>query len=225
MNGDRNRFVVNNRTTSITRAPFIGALMIGVFFVFGILGCTRSEKSNFYMLNSLDRFSNAAMNPESVDISIGIEPLTIPDYLDRSQIVTRSGRYKIDFSEFDRWAETLEDAIPRVLAENLSDLLDTNRVYTYPWPKNTPAYQLKIEIIQFDGSIPGSVELTARWTLSKDGRDTRINRKKYIDKKPIAGQGYSGMVSAMSLVLYDFSREIADSIMKEVLDGTVEKTL
>ena len=225
MDGDRNDFAVNNRSTSITRASTVGALLISVFYVFGLLGCTGSEKSNFYMLGSMDRFSAPILNAESVDISIGIGPLTIPEYLNRPQIVTRSGRYEIDIAEFDRWAESLEDTIPRVLAENLSALLSTNRVYTYPWPKKTPAYELKIEIINFDGTIPGSVELTARWTLIKDGMETRINRKKYIDKKPIAGQGYSGMVSAMSLSLYDMSREIAADIMTDVQDGIVKDTM
>lgn len=225
MNGDRNSFVVSNRSTSITCAPAIGAFLICMFSVFGLFGCTGSEKSRFYMLDSLERFSPATLNSESVNITIGIGPLTIPEYLNRPQIVTRSGRYKIDIAEFDRWAETLEDTIPRVLAENLSVLLSTDRVYTYPWAKKTPSYQLKIEFIRFDGSIPGNVELTVRWTLLKNGIETRINRKKYIEKKPIAGQGYSGMVSAMSLVLYDLSREIAVGIMTEVMDGTVENTM
>jgi hypothetical protein len=55
----------------------------------------------------------------------------------------------------------------------------------------------------------------------KNGRETQINRRKYIDKKPIAGQGYSGMVSAMSLVLYDLSREFATGVMMEIRNSTV----
>lgn len=225
MNGDRNGFAVNNRWTSITRASTVGALLISVFYVLGLLGCTGSEKSNFYMLGSMDQFSATISNTDSVDISIGIGPLTIPEYLNRPQIVTRSGRYEIDIAEFDRWAESLEDAIPGVIAENLSSLLSTDRVYTYPWPIKAPAYDLKIEIIRFDGTLPGSVELTARWTLSKGGMETRIHRKKFIDKKPIAGQGYSGMVSAMSLVLYDMSREIADSIIRDIKGDSLGNTM
>jgi len=225
MSGDRSGFVVNNRSTSITCVTAAGALLICMFSVFGLAGCTRSEKSNFYILDSLDRFSPATLNAEAVDISVGIGPLTIPEYLNRTQIVTRSGRYELEIAEFERWAETLEDAIPRVLAENLSVLLSTDRVFTYPWLKETPAYQLKIEVIQFDGSIPGNVELTARWTLLKDDRETLISRRKYIAKKPIAGQGYSGLVSAMSLVLYDLSREIAGGVMMEFRSDTVENDM
>lgn len=225
MNGDRNGFAKNTRTTSITPAVVICASLICFFAGFNLAGCTGSEKSNFYMLDPLVRFSPAEPDADGVDISIGIGPVTIPEYLNRPQIVTRSSQYEIEIGEFDRWAETLEASVPRVLGENLSALLSTNRVYIFPWPKKNPEYQLLIDIIQFDGKLPGNVELTARWTLLKDGLETRIYRKRFSDKKPIAAQGYSGMVSAMSLVLYDLSREIADSVLAEELDNSAASSM
>lgn len=220
MSGGRNGFLVKGSESSITLASVICTILIGTVAVAGLCGCTRSEKSRFYMLEPLVRFAPEASKAQSADISIGILPAKIPEYLNQPQIVTRANRYQIDYAEFDRWAETLEASIPRVLAENLAALLSTNRVYTYPWQIKSPEYQLRIEIVHFDGKIPGNVELSARWTLLKDGHETRIAPKKYSNKKPIASQGYSGMVSAMSLVLYDLSREIADEVKKESLIGS-----
>lgn len=223
MSGGRNGFVVNGRTNSNTHAYVIGTLLIGTLAVASLCGCTRSEKSRFYMLDSLVQPSATASDVHTADISIGVGPIKIPEYLNRTQIAARTARYEIDYAEFDRWAETFETSIPRVLAENLSVLLSTNRVYTYPWQIKTPAYQIQVEIIQFDGKIAGNIELTARWTLLKDGLGTRITRKKFIDKRPIAGQGYSGMVSAMSLVLYDLSREIAGGVtMESPIENSVD---
>jgi len=222
MKGDRNGFLVKNRTTSITFARATGALLIGILAMLSLSGCTGSEKARFYMLDPLVRFASVSMNPDKVDISVGVAPISMPEYLNRPQIVTRFNRYGIDIADFDRWAEPLEASITSALAENLAVLLSTNKIYTYPWSKKTPMYELQIEILNFDGKIPGNVEFTARWTLLEDGRETRINRNKFTIRKPIAGQGYSGMVSAMSLVLYDFSREIAATVMTEALDDMSE---
>lgn len=219
MNGDRHGFAVHGRTRSITPAAVIGAFLIGMMAVCSLSGCAGSEKSKFYTLEPLDRLSPTRAGAGGLDVSLGIGPVTIPEYLNRPQIVTRSDRYEIDIADFDRWAETLDSSIPRVLAENLAVLLSTDRIYTYPWREIVPDYQARIDVIRFDGRVPGNVELTVRWTLLKGGQETRIVRKKFYDKKPIAGQGYSGMVSAMSLTLYDLSREIAESVMTEAFDG------
>ena len=48
---------------------------------------------------------------------IGVGPVTVPDYLDRPQIATRSSSSSLQFSEFDRWAEPLEKNLMRVLAD------------------------------------------------------------------------------------------------------------
>jgi uncharacterized lipoprotein YmbA len=172
------------------------------------------------MLHPLTRFSTAAVNADRMDVAIGIGPVSIPEYLNRPQIITRTGSYQIEVSDYNRWADSLDSALPRVLAENLSSLLSTDRVYTYPWHIDSPNYQVRIEIIQFDATIPGNVELVTRWTLIRGGDETRINRRRYHNKMPIAGQGYSGMVSTMSLVLHDMSREIANAVIQEALEST-----
>lgn len=220
MIGDRNVFAGEHRKNSITYCIPFHFLMITLAAVFLFSGCTGSKKSNFYLLDPLVRFSHPLTNIDDADVSIGIRPVEIPQYLNRSQIVTRSGRYRVDLAEFDRWGETLEESIPRVIAENLSTLLSTDRVMTYPWPRRTPLYELEIEIVQFDGELPGNVELVARWSLMKNGSPTRINRRKITQKKPIAGQGYQGLVSTMSLVLYDMSRMVANEIIMEATVDT-----
>jgi uncharacterized lipoprotein YmbA len=80
---------------------------------------------------------------------------------------------------------------------------------------------VRIDIIQFDSDSTGNVELTVRWALLRGRNDRQIAWKRFSDKKPIAGQGYPGMVSAMSLTLYDLSREIAQYVSTEAAHGSV----
>src|SRR5262245_19194049 len=41
-------------------------------------------------------------------VSIGVGPVIMPGYLDRTQIVTRSGPDRVKLASFHRWAEPLE---------------------------------------------------------------------------------------------------------------------
>jgi uncharacterized lipoprotein YmbA len=65
-------------------------------------------------------------------VSVSIAPVEVPDYLDRLQIVTRDGNNGLKLAEFDRWGGSLGENIATVLVENLSLLLGSDRVFTYP---------------------------------------------------------------------------------------------
>ena len=217
--GDRYDMSTGGQTVSIIPCfCYTTALLCGLLFLC-LTGCAGTEKSRFYTLDYLARASSVPPNAESAGISIGIGPVHLPDYLDRKQIVTRPDKYRLKIAEFDRWAAPLDASFSRVLAENLSILLSTDRIFLYPWnTSRTIDYQVPIEIIQLDGKIPGDANLLVRWSLLKEGKETRIVNKKFQGRKPIAGQGYSGLVTAMSLGIVDLSKEIADTILSERLD-------
>jgi uncharacterized lipoprotein YmbA len=156
-------------------------------------------------------------------LGIGIGPVGIPEYLNRSQIVQRTGRYQVGVAEFDKWAEPLEFSIPRVVAENLSALLSTEDIQMYPWESESPEFRIRIDIVRFDSASDGNVELTARWGLLRGTDERKIVWQKFSDKKPIPGQGYEGLVSAMSHTLYDMSYEIARHLMAEAIHGSARR--
>jgi uncharacterized lipoprotein YmbA len=220
MDGGRNGSVVNGRKPSTTPASRVGTLLMFAVAALQLAGCGASPKTSFYMLDPLVRLSSTTPVLENIDIELGVGPVQIPEYLNRSQIVRRTGPYEIDIAEFDRWAELLETAVPRVLAENLSVLLSTENIHIYPWGGASPEYRVRIDIIQYDSDPMGNVNLTVRWALLRGEDDRQINWHKYSVKKPIAGQGYPGMVSAMSLTLYDLSREIARHVATEAVHGS-----
>jgi len=116
-------------------------------------GCASSQSSKFYMLESMSRTTAAeGSTPLRQNISVGLGPVTIPDYLDRPQIVTRTNQHSVLLAEFDRWAEPLSGNISRTLAENLSSLLQTDTVVLYPWPGSVDiAYQVLVDVFRFDG--------------------------------------------------------------------------
>ena len=144
---------------------------------------------------------------------VGVGPIELPAHLDRSQIVTRATDYKLNLSESHQWAEPLKDSVSRVIAINLSNMLESNRVFVIPRrQKMTLDFQVSIDIARFDGRLGESAALGARWTLY--GRDTRepLLSKVTIVYEETEDGTYDALVAASSRTLEVLSTEIADAI-------------
>jgi uncharacterized protein len=181
-----------------------------------LAGCIggKSARSRFYVLNSLP-------NPEAEKhvttaehgIAIGVGPVTIPPYLDRPEIVTRAGGNELHLSEFDRWAEPLQQNFARVLAENLSVQIPTDRTAVFPWEQSTPIdYQVLVEVTRFEGNADGHSSLMARWNIVGADRKKELLARQSSFSAPANAPDYEAMVSALSRTVADLSREIATAI-------------
>ena len=148
-------------------------------------------------------------------ITIGISPVSLPKYLKKQQIVTRSGDNELHLAEYDRWAGKIEEDIGRVIAVNLSRLLGTNMVFSYPAMEAiVPDYEIKIDITRFDGRLGGEVDFAASWAVfDREGNDMNGIRATALSE-PVRGKDYDHLVAAQSRVLAAFSRELATVINK-----------
>lgn len=193
---------------------FARFILIGALAV--IFGCASTPPSNFYILNSIEKQAGQQKGSDAIqNITIGIDSIEIPDYLDRSQIVTRSSRNELKIDEFNRWAGSLKQNISLVLAENLSLLLSTDRVFAHLWiPDDSVNYWIHVEIIRLD-VIPGdAVTMKALWTILGDhGKKEFITRTSEFTEK-VSENSYGMMVAAMSRTFEKLSHEIASEIMK-----------
>jgi uncharacterized lipoprotein YmbA len=143
---------------------------------------------------------------------LGIGPVRFPGYLDREQIVTRISQNRFAVAENDRWVEPLEENFSRVLAQNLSILLQTDRVIAYPWETNQrPNYQVRVEVLRFEPNGEQLVELWARWTIL-DAAKKSLTTKESDLTRPARDKSTEASVAAMSETLIDLSKEIAAAI-------------
>lgn len=177
-------------------------------------GCAGTPPAKLYTLSALKASEQPAPSSPPVHLVLGIGPVTVPDYLDRPQIVTRRGDNEIDVSEFDIWAGSLDQDVARVLAENVSLLLGSERVYAYPWLRgDTLTHRIRVKISHFEGSLGGSVLLRAQWSIVADvSREVVLARESRISE-PVGGSDYGSLVAAQSRVVGTLSREIAEAVM------------
>ena len=135
--------------------------------------------------------------------------LEASDYLDRQGIVTRVSPNRFVVAENDRWAEPLEENFSRVLARNLSILLQTDRIVAYPWERSQqPTYQIQVEVPRFEPTAEQVVELWARWSIVDSTKKTVSMKESYLTQ-PARDKSTEASVASMSEVVSDLSKEIA----------------
>jgi len=173
----------------------------------------KPDPSRFFSLTPLPRTGQRAQDAAGTNaLVLGIGPVKIPGYLDRQQLVTRVSQNRFAVAENDRWAEPLDENFSRVLSQNLSILLQTDRIVAYPWERSQqPAYQVQVEVLRFEPNAEQLVELWARWSIIDSTKKTISSRESYLTH-PARDKSTEASVAAMSDVVGGLSKEIAADI-------------
>jgi uncharacterized lipoprotein YmbA len=174
---------------------------------------TAGPPTRLYVLTSLTRVESVPPATGRRDVAIGVGPVELPQYVNRLQIVTGHNSPELQSSYSAQWAEPLQDGFTRVLAENLSLLLATDRVAIFPWKSVIPEYQVVIEVTHFLGQTGGEVSLVALWSiLSKNGKDVLVSKKSSFHESTGSSE-YAALVAAMSRTVAALSRDIAAAVV------------
>ena len=175
-----------------------------------VAGCAVTPPPNFYQL---DEYASTRLSGLERGLAVGVGPVNLEPYLDRPQIVIRGIGHKLELSEFNRWAEPLKDSVSRVIIVNLSNMLESTRVFKGPRRNKTIPleFRIEIDIARFDGTLGGDALLVARWTLY--GRqETALLTKVSIISEASGAEGFDNLIAAQNRCLQMLSQEIVDAI-------------
>ena len=191
------------------RIPFVAVVLSAL-----VAGCSTTKPSRFYTLNIPSELGTGATTTMQTEYgTIGLGPVSIPQYIDRPQIVTTEGPNRYEIAEFDRWGGVLRDDLSRTLAEDLTRLIPSARIATHPWRRATPVdYQVPIDVIRFDGALDKEVIFIAQWqVLSADGNTQLLSRRSSFTEA-VNGTSYDDLVAAQSRAVADLAKEIAGAL-------------
>ena len=177
-----------------------------------------SRPSRFYTLAPLQVRDGPGST--AADAMLAIGPIEIPDYVDRQQIVTRTGANELVVAEFDRWGGSLDSEISSSLVATLRDRLASQQIAVAPWRSAIlsgagATYRAAVSVSRFDG-IPGqSVVLQGRWELiaQSGGKEESLGVREATVTEPIDAPGYDALVAAMQRALVRFAQQMADSVI------------
>lgn len=188
--------------------------MLLVFLVSGVPACSTSPPTHYYLLTT--RVPNTPPAPMQHQLTVGVGPLILSHYLDRDELVARTGSNGLNVATYHQWGEPLRDNISRVLEEDLGYRLGTDRIVRLPVKRTLRKalnldYQIPVAVEKFEKTTDGSVILNARWgVLGKDKKELLVRRSEY--RETPAADSYDDQVAAQSAALGRLSEEIATAI-------------
>ena len=194
--------------------PVILICCVCFFVLVGCLPRGPAQPTNFYVLTSLYSLeANPQATAELKDISIAVGPIRMPQLLDRAQLVIRVNQNKIQTVEFSQWSEPLRVNFVRVLAENLSILLDSEQMSIFPFLKEALFdYQVTVEVTRFDGNFEEGAQMRTSWTIWGPKRRQVLLKKYSRFSESLTSNDIEALVAAKSRLIAKLSKEIAEAI-------------
>ncbi len=174
-------------------------------------GCASTGPTRFYLLSPIGG-DHAGGCPDGRTLSLGVGPIEVPRYLDRPQIMTRTGPNEMALAEFDLWAEPLKEGIPRILARNLQAQACA-RVEADAWKRpNRVDYMLVAVINRLDGVLGESAVLDVKWVVTDERNKETVLSKTSTYTENVATRDYRSLAASYSSLVAAFSRDVAESL-------------
>jgi uncharacterized lipoprotein YmbA len=181
----------------------------------GCMSAHNSVTPRFYMLQAMNENQVSQKIDIASDLIIGVGPVKIPEYLNRSQMVTQNNEKMLQFAEFDRWGEALDLGLSHLIREDLTVMLPRTKFILYPWsPYTQVKYQVVAEIVQLNSDLKKNLFLVVQWQIidMQKKKTMIIKRTEYL--QPIIPQDYSGLAKTLSTVCGSLSNDIAEVFRK-----------
>ncbi|MBF0444409.1 MAG: membrane integrity-associated transporter subunit PqiC [Magnetococcales bacterium] len=154
--------------------------------------------------------------PAKTEIALAIEPIQIPSYLDRAEIVVRTGDNELDIDEFHKWGESIQSNLSRALIENLSILFASDKIYLIPSKKRQdPNFRIALRIKKFERSHDGTTILSLRWMLYSPEKKALFRENVLLTGQVVGEDDYPAIVKAMSSLWGEFSQRIVQNVQKQ----------
>jgi uncharacterized protein len=190
---------------------------VAVLTISSLTGCASSPNESFYTLSAGVPANGVTPASGESAYSVAVGPITLPEVVDRPQIVLRAGPNEVIIVELHRWAGSLRSEIPRIIADNLTADLNVKRVAAYPQSAGDIAdYRVLVDIQRFDSTMGESVTIDALWTVKRVS-DGALRTGRSIVRESTGGGSYDAVVAAHSRALATISHEIAGAIRSSVV--------
>ncbi|MFC3908969.1 membrane integrity-associated transporter subunit PqiC [Legionella dresdenensis] len=175
-----------------------------------LASCGSGKEPQYYVLNP----ANISAAPvRHTDLNLGIEDISIPEYLDKPQLMIFLTPNQSAIDDNHQWAEELSNNIRRVITTNLQNFLPGALVELKPWNnKFEPNYYLQINISQFKVDTQGNSILQASYVFYDKTHAIRQFKASYCQK--LLKITPDAIVASMNNNLTRLCRDIAKNTPK-----------
>lgn len=141
----------------------------------------------------------------------------LPELLDRPQLVIRTHTNQVIFSDQVRWAEPLRQAIPRLMAQELGQRLNSGRVFVQSGnlQRLDPDYRLQLDVQRLDAIAGQGVDVDILWLLEPRQGKVLVGRTTLRQPLPAtitAADGHLPFVETTRAALLQVARDVAGAL-------------
>ena len=177
------------------------------------VACSGTPHSRYYVLSAPVAGDQQPGCVSGAMPVVAIGPVSLPAYLNRSEIVMRDSDNQVELARFDLWAEPLDAGLTRVVAADASRRLrgaaivhDWQRVRRYD-------HQVLISLERFDVARDGTATLVARWqVIDHHERTLLVDREARYTTGVAHADDVAANVAAMSLL----AQRLADAVAADI---------
>ena len=128
-------------------------------------------------------------------------------------MVTKDKEGTLKFDEFDRWGESLDMGLARLIREDLTVMVPAAKFTLYPWnPSIAVKYQVILEVVQLDSEFDKNMFFAVQWTVIdvQNSKTVIIKRSEFRDA--INPQNYLGLAKTLSTECSSLSSQITEAM-------------
>ncbi len=199
------------------RVSFLHCVIVILFsFIFsGCLSVSNSPVPRFYMLRLIDNVEEIKKFDIASKVIIWVGPVEIPEYQNRPQIVTRNNNGMLTFAQFERWGESLDAGLSRLILENLTAMLPEAEFQIFPCNFSIPLdYQVIVNVVQLESQLDKDLFLVVQWTIINAKTKEMLLTKRSGIRQLINPHTYFGLTQSLSRATGLLSSEIAENLEK-----------
>lgn len=185
-------------------------LVVAILVLLAPSACTRPP-AQLYVLNPITT-PEGSTRPAAGVRTLAILPVNVPDYLDRREIVSRTTDHRLQLSDSDRWGESLQNGLARVLTIDLGGLLAPDGfVVTSGGHQPKIDAELSLTVDAFEIDPDGNALLAARWILLDERRSEGGRHFQAVYSEPVASSsGGTRTAAEVAALNRDVDRLAAD---------------
>jgi uncharacterized lipoprotein YmbA len=182
-----------------------------------VSGCSflkpKSDPTRFFVLTTSDPPEPAT----PITQVLGIDHVTLPEYLDREAMVARKADTQLDIQDYNRWGEPLRDGFARSLKRDLEGQLGTDHVQIQPFDTaHEPQLLLDVQVRHFEFVAGQGAVLEASWTL-RDKAGKEIVTHDSNEKMPAPDKDTGAEVAALSKAVARMAASIGEAVRGQKL--------
>ncbi len=187
------------------------------------MGCGTPPQERFYTLGeyTLGEYTRGEHTrgaaapleaiPGGAGYSVAIGPVTVPEGVDRPQMVVRASGHRVEVSELHRWAEPLKSEIPRVLAAHLRRELRTEQIATTDQGAGRAAdYRIRVDVQRFESYLGKGVVVETLWSVHAAEAGSRTGRSAV--HEPAEGADHEALARAYGRALAKIAHDLAAAL-------------